>query len=67
LNLNSAEMIRGGVNVFVAATVMFCLARAVPVFWEGWRDILALARPAGRTATVVKPMAARTRRVAVVR
>jgi CDP-diacylglycerol--glycerol-3-phosphate 3-phosphatidyltransferase len=67
LNLSSAEMIRAGVSVFVAATVVFCLARAVPVFWEGWRDILEMARPVGSPATASKPLAARTRPVAVAR
>jgi CDP-diacylglycerol---glycerol-3-phosphate 3-phosphatidyltransferase len=67
LDFSSAEMIRTGVNVLVAATVMFCLVRAVPVFWEGWRDILAMARPAEIPATVPKPMPARTRPVAVAR
>ncbi len=72
LNLRSAEMIRAGVSVFVAVTVVFCLARAVPVFWECWRDILAMARPAGSHATAAKstaakPGAAHTRPVAVAR
>jgi CDP-diacylglycerol--glycerol-3-phosphate 3-phosphatidyltransferase len=66
-NFISAGMIRAGVNVLVAATVVFCLARAAPVFWEGWRDILAMTRPAGRLATSAKPLVAQTRPVAVAR
>jgi CDP-diacylglycerol--glycerol-3-phosphate 3-phosphatidyltransferase len=48
----SAGLIRAGVNAIVVATVAFCLLRAAPVFWEGCRDILAMARAA---ATPVKP------------
>ncbi len=56
--------IRRSVNVFVAATVAFCLLRAVPVFWEGWRDVLATARPGGNPAKPAKPPAATRTRVA---
>jgi CDP-diacylglycerol--glycerol-3-phosphate 3-phosphatidyltransferase len=66
-NLSSAQAIRTGVNGLVAATVVFCLARAVPVFWEGWRDIVAMARQAEGRAAAPRPLAARTRPVAVSR
>jgi phosphatidylglycerophosphate synthase len=32
-------------NAIVIATVAFCLLRAIPVFWEGRRDFVAMARP----------------------
>jgi CDP-diacylglycerol--glycerol-3-phosphate 3-phosphatidyltransferase len=67
LNFISRGLIRASVNALVAATVVFCLTRAVPVFWEGWRDILAMARPAGSLATSTQPLRAQTRPVAVSR
>ncbi len=63
----SMEMIRAGVNVLVAATVVFCLVRAVPVFWEGWRDILAMARPAGDLAKAAELRPVQTRPMAATR
>ncbi len=59
----SLGVIRAGVNGFVAATVVFCLARAVPVFWEGWREILAMARPASSVAKLAKPISPQARPV----
>jgi CDP-diacylglycerol--glycerol-3-phosphate 3-phosphatidyltransferase len=34
------------VNAIVIATVAFCLLRAIPVFWEGRQDFVAMTRPA---------------------
>jgi hypothetical protein len=59
LSLTLRDEIRTGVNVLVVATVVFCLVRAVPVYWEGWRDIREMARPAGSTAAAEKSSAAK--------
>jgi CDP-diacylglycerol--glycerol-3-phosphate 3-phosphatidyltransferase len=59
--------IRRGVNAFVAVTAVFCLVRAVPVFWEGMRDIPGMAGPAGDLKKKTKPIAGRTRAVAAMR
>ncbi len=59
--------VRIAVNLIAAATVFFCLLRALPVFWEGRQDFLALARgPAVQSAPIqlkilrkpTRPMAA---------
>jgi phosphatidylglycerophosphate synthase len=39
----------------VAATVAFCLLRAVPVFWEGWRDFRATERVKGTVVERAQP------------
>jgi uncharacterized membrane-anchored protein len=33
------------VSAIVAATIAFCILRALPVFWEGLRDIRATEHP----------------------
>jgi phosphatidylglycerophosphate synthase len=63
----SEEKIRAVVNALVAATVVFCLVRAVPVFWEGLRDVLAMARPAEEIEKKAKTLAPRTRVLTVTR
>jgi phosphatidylglycerophosphate synthase len=37
-------------QALVGATVVFCVVRAVPVLWEGWRYVVAGEKPAGRVA-----------------
>ncbi|HUK29971.1 MAG TPA: CDP-alcohol phosphatidyltransferase family protein [Candidatus Acidoferrum sp.] len=63
----SEERIGARVNVFVAATVVFCLVRALPVFWEGCQDVLVMARPVGNLKKKAKPLAPGTRAVAATR
>jgi phosphatidylglycerophosphate synthase len=46
--------IRLTVDGIVAATIAFCIVRAVPVLWEGARDFLAMTRPSGRAGAVKK-------------
>lgn len=46
---------QAAVNLIVAATLAFCLLRAVPVFWEGRRDFLATACPSGMDPTNAQP------------
>ena len=41
-------------TALVAATVAFCALRALPVLWEGRRNILLLSRPAGNTTDLLK-------------
>jgi len=67
LTFSSAQIVRTSVNIFVMATVMFCLLRAVPVFWEGWRDILTTGRPAGSASTARKSLAPRTQPAVIAR
>jgi CDP-diacylglycerol--glycerol-3-phosphate 3-phosphatidyltransferase len=66
-NFISEVGIRADVNALVYATVVFCVMRAVPVFWEGWRDMLAMARPAGKIETSARPLTAQRHVVAVSR
>jgi len=40
-------------QALVGATVVFCVVRAMPVLWEGWRYVAAAERPAGRVAPQV--------------
>jgi phosphatidylglycerophosphate synthase len=63
----SEWQIRAGVNALVAATTLFCLVRAVPVFWEGFRDVLAIARPERDFKKQAKPLPPRARAVAAIR
>jgi CDP-diacylglycerol--glycerol-3-phosphate 3-phosphatidyltransferase len=66
-NFISEAGIRASVSGLVAATIVFCLARAVPVFWEGWRDMVAMSRPTGNIATPARPLTAQRRAAAVSR
>jgi phosphatidylglycerophosphate synthase len=43
--LDQFAVVTLAVNFIVITTVAFCLLRAVPVFWEGRRDFLLMARP----------------------
>jgi phosphatidylglycerophosphate synthase len=63
----SEEQIRAGANALVAATAVLCLVRAVPVFWEGFRDVLAMARPAGNNRKQARPPTPRTRALTATR
>jgi CDP-diacylglycerol--glycerol-3-phosphate 3-phosphatidyltransferase len=40
-------------QALVGATVIFCVVRAVPVLWEGWRYVVATEKPAPRVAAGV--------------
>jgi len=51
----TVDQIRIAADFIVASTVFFCLLRAAPVFWEGRRDFLALARPVATLPVPAQP------------
>jgi len=51
----TVDQVRIAANFIVASTVLFCLLRAAPVFWEGRRDFLALARPVATQTAPAQP------------
>jgi len=67
LSSHSAGMIHTAVNGLVLLTAAFCVVRAVPVFWEGWRDFAAMARPAIGVTRGAQKLPARARSVLAVR
>jgi phosphatidylglycerophosphate synthase len=52
-NLTARHWLAGSVQTLVAATVIFCLARAIPVIWEGRRYLAAGEKVTSRVAAHV--------------
>jgi phosphatidylglycerophosphate synthase len=54
---SAIQLAGAATTALVAATIAFCFLRALPVLWEGRRDVLRLSHPSENATHILKPNA----------